>query len=130
MNIFKNQITINIVKIIIAILLGLFILVAGSVMVMLIPQPKCWSGPFINHTTMLVLSIIIMLLLSKGKISTYGFKIARDIQIKQIILLSLGIGISANLILSFLPGRGLTFIEERNSSKRNRHNVRPKKILL
>ena len=118
MNIFKNQIITTIIKIIIAILLGLFVLSVGSVIAMLIPnllilvKTKSWLGAFINHTAMLVFSIIIMLLLSKGKISTYGFKIVRDIQLKQIILLSLGIGISVNLIQPFLPGEGLTFIGE------------------
>jgi membrane protease YdiL (CAAX protease family) len=44
-----------------------------------------------------------MLILSKGKISTYGFKMARNIQLKRIILLSLGIGIIGALIQFHLP---------------------------
>ncbi len=74
-------------------------------------KSKPWIGGFINHTTMLVISIIIMLLLSKSKISTYGFKSARNIQLKPIILLSLSIGIIGALIQSFFPIKQFDSIE-------------------
>jgi len=65
-----------------------------------------------NHTTMLFLSFLIILILSKGRISTYGFKLTRDIQLKQITLWSLGIEAVGTLIQSFIPGEEATFFEE------------------
>ncbi len=41
-------------------------------------QTKLWLVLFINHTAMLILSIIIMLVVSKGKLSHYGFKLTRQ----------------------------------------------------
>lgn len=117
MNLFKNVAISAIIRIIVAILLGNFVLVIASFIIMSFSillellESKPWIGGFVNHTTMLVLSILIMLVLSKGKISTYGFKIARNIQLKPIILLSLGIGIIGTLIQSCLPMKGPVFIE-------------------
>ncbi|MEA3454485.1 MAG: CPBP family intramembrane glutamic endopeptidase [Candidatus Caldatribacteriota bacterium] len=113
----KKQIIISIFKIIVVVLLGLFVLVVPSFIMMSfhnlpeLLESKPWLGGFINHTAMLVLSILIMLVLSKGKISTYGFKIAKNIQLKQIVLLSLGIGIIGALIQSCLPIKEPAFIE-------------------
>ena len=74
---FKKQIIVSIFKIIVVVLLGLFVLVVPSFIMMSfhnlpeLLESKPWLGGFINHTAMLVLSILIMLVLSKGKISTY-----------------------------------------------------------
>ena len=68
-------------------------------------QTKLWLMLFINHTAMLVFSIIVMLVVSKGKLARYGFKMAGNIQLKQIILLGLGIGIILTLVEASLPGK-------------------------
>lgn len=68
-------------------------------------QTKPWLVLFINHTTMLILSIIIMLVVSKGKLSRYGFKRAENVQLKQSILWGLGLGIISTLIEMSLPGK-------------------------
>lgn len=68
-------------------------------------QTKLWLVLFINHTAMLILSIIIMLVASKGKLSRYGFKLARNVQVRQIILCGLGLGIISTLIAASLPGK-------------------------
>ena len=117
MSIFKNQVITAIARIIAAILLGMFVLVMASFIIMsyhnlpYIMESKPWIGGFINHTAMLVLSILIMLFLSKGKISTYGFKMAGNIKLEPIIFLSLGIGIVGTLIQSRLPMKEPGFIE-------------------
>jgi len=67
-------------------------------------QTKLWLVLFINHTAMLILSIIIMLLVSKGKLSRYGFKLARNVQLKQVISWGLSLGIISTLIEVSLPG--------------------------
>ena len=68
---FKKQIIVSIFKIIVVVLLGLFVLVVPSFIMMSfhnlpeLLESKPWLGGFINHTAMLVLSILIMLVLSK-----------------------------------------------------------------
>jgi len=115
---FKKQIFISIFKIIVVVLLGLFVLAVPSFIMMSfhnlaeLLESKPWLGGFINHTAMLVLSIIIILVLSKGKISTYGFKIPKNIQLKRIVLLSLGIGIIGALIQSYFPMKEPASIEK------------------
>lgn len=68
-------------------------------------QIELWLVLFINHTAMLVLSIIIMLVVSKGKLSRYGFKLAGNVQLKQTISWGLGLGIISTLIETSLPGK-------------------------
>ena len=75
-------------------------------------QTKLWLVLFLNHTAMLILSMIIMLAVSRGKLSIYGFKRATNIQLKRIILLGLGIGIISTLIGNFLPGTSSGMAEE------------------
>jgi len=60
-------------------------------------QTKLWLVLFINHTAMLILSIIIMLVVSKGKLSRYGFKLAGSVQVEQSISWGLGLGIISTL---------------------------------
>lgn len=68
-------------------------------------QPEMWLGLFISQTAILLISLIIMLIASKGRLARYGFRPAGDIQLKQIILWGLGIGIISALIGSSLPGK-------------------------
>jgi membrane protease YdiL (CAAX protease family) len=68
-------------------------------------QEKLWLVLFANHSAMLVFSLIVMLIVSRGKLSRYGFKRAEDIHLKQIVLWGLGIGIISTALAAFLPGR-------------------------
>jgi membrane protease YdiL (CAAX protease family) len=117
MSFFKKQIVSATSRIALAILLGLFILVAASLIMMLAlgvsgPAPsKPWIGPFINHTTMLALSILLILALSRGKISTYGFKLSRNIQPKQILLLGFSLGVIGALVQSQIPDKSPAFMK-------------------
>lgn len=105
---FKNQAVAAIVKVIIALLFGLFVLSMTSAALIFFSGPpelmqvKPWLIGFITHSTMVAVSIIIMLILSKGKLNTYGFKITKHVSLKQIIPLSLGIGFIGALIGSFI----------------------------
>ena len=75
-------------------------------------QTQLWLVLFINHTAMLVFSIIIMLAVSKGKLSRYGFKLAGNIQLKHVISWGLGLGIISTLIEAALPGKESIVWEE------------------
>jgi len=68
-------------------------------------QTEPWLVLFINHTAMLILSTIIMLVVSNGKLSRYGFKLARNVQLKRVISWGLGLGIMSTLIETSLPGK-------------------------
>jgi len=68
-------------------------------------QTKLWLVLFINHTAMLILSVIVMLVVSKGKLSRYGFKLAGNLQVKQVISWGLGLGIISTLIQASVPGK-------------------------
>ena len=96
-------------RIIGALLLGIFVLMIGSSLIMLFhitPQvlaSKPWLGGVIIHTTMLILSLLIILVLCKGNISSYGLKISKKMYLKQVILYSIIIGTIAAIIQSLLP---------------------------
>ena len=68
-------------------------------------QTKLWLVLFINHTAMLIFSIIVMVVVSRGKLSHYGFKLVGNIQQKQVISWGLGLGIISTLIETSLPGK-------------------------
>jgi len=67
-------------------------------------QTKLWLMLFINYTAMLAFSMIIMLIVGKGKLSRYGFQFPRNMQPGPVVLLGLGIGIIAALVANALPG--------------------------
>ncbi len=75
-------------------------------------QTNLWLVLFINHTAMLILSIIIMLVVSKVKLGRYGFKRARNVHLKQVVSWGLGLGIISTLIETSLPGAGSVVLGE------------------
>ena len=101
MNLFKNQTASSIVKIIVAILLGLLVLFVSSMIMQIagiqtLMQSKFWLGGFINHALMLIISLALILALSKGRISTYGFKITEKFRFKETVI----VGFIAGLIIT------------------------------
>ncbi len=98
-------------RIAVATLLGLFVLAVGATVITLLkispesPSTTPWLGPFYMHSTMLVMSVLLMLILGKGKISSYGFKWVGVGELKPAVLLSFGIGTVGALILALLPSQ-------------------------
>jgi len=94
-----------------AILIGLLILILSSELYMYV-QGSSWSDtlPFIEKTTMhlamLVLSILFVLVLSKGKLSNYGFLWNVDFPVIKIVAISLGFGLLASFISDLFPNQG------------------------
>jgi membrane protease YdiL (CAAX protease family) len=105
-------------RIIVAILLGLFVLAVGAMVLTLLkvsPESSLttpWLGPFCMHTTMLVMSVLLMLALSKGKILSFGFRWIRASNLKSVAMLSFGIGTVGALILALLPSQETATFEE------------------
>lgn len=100
-----------------ATILGLIILALGAQIMYLVGisptsmQAKPWLGSSIMHTTMLVFSILIALVLGKGKISTYGFCVTKTIPFPRVILVGFGLGIGTSLVLYFLQSGQVPFLE-------------------
>jgi membrane protease YdiL (CAAX protease family) len=102
----KNQI----IRILITVLLGLFVLFASAFMAIIgsafIPESFGFIAeiPFLTHSGMLVLSTLIIWFLAKGKLSDYGFKKPIDADLARIIMLAVSVGIIVALFRSFLAG--------------------------
>lgn len=90
MDFLKNQTGSAVVKIIVGVLLGLLVLIASSLIVSITGISR------LMHAGMFFVSFILILLLSKGKISEYGFKITDNLRLKQTII----VGFVAGLIIT------------------------------
>lgn len=104
MAIFKNE-AINAVAVtIIAVLLGLLVLGLYSSVNMFLgqhPDPVLssqWTVGCLSPVAGLVFCVLIMLALSKGRLSGYGFRIAGNLQIKRVAILGLVIGVLMTLL--------------------------------
>jgi membrane protease YdiL (CAAX protease family) len=117
MNIFKNQIIVAAARIIMAALLGLFVLMIRPSLEMSLQNlpvgllSSRWISEFVSFAVSLVISIVIIAALSKGKISTYGFKKTGDVLLAGIAVISLGIGIVTTLVGTFVGLEGPAFME-------------------
>jgi membrane protease YdiL (CAAX protease family) len=86
-----------ILKIIIALFLGLLVLILSSMVV------AFTNGSNLMHVGMFVFSFILILILSKGKISEYGFKIGENLKFKQTIIVGLIAGLIITSTTLYLP---------------------------
>ncbi len=104
MNIFDNQVIIAIARILGALILCLLVLSLfslTSVYLQNLANPflsNIWIVESVSFITSMIVLILIMLALSKGRISAYGFKMAKNMPMKQIISLGLIIGIAATIL--------------------------------
>ena len=109
MNIINKQIIYAIVRILIAILLCIFVLAIISLATIFFQKTfdpilsNIWTEQLIIFVIWLAVPILTMMILSRGKISTYGFKRMDDIPLKRITLLGLSTGIIATLLGPFIP---------------------------
>ncbi len=109
MSVFGNEKARIAIRIVIAILLGLFgsmLYPSLSMSLGELSEPwlaNIWSANIISLVVSLIISMLLMMALSRGKISTYGFKISGNLRLKRTILIGLGAGFILNVIGSFLP---------------------------
>jgi len=96
-------------RIILALLLGIIILIVASAVMMSLPNaPRLfkehpWLMGFIPHTSMLLISTLILFIIGKGKLGQYGYKLPDNFNFSQIVILPLAVGVIANIILTFMP---------------------------
>jgi membrane protease YdiL (CAAX protease family) len=70
-----------------------------------------WIVALANHTGMLLASFVLALVLSRGRISAYGFRMPTHFPLARIAVLSCGISALANVAGRFLLEEGLPFLE-------------------
>ena len=96
-------------RIIVALLLGIVVLIVASVIMMSLPNPPQllekypWLMGFIPHTSMLLISTLILLIIGKGNLGQYGYKLPVNFKLLQVVILPLALGIISNIVLSSMP---------------------------
>lgn len=104
MSFLRNPTLLALLKIILAFLLGLFVLLASSAIIFMggfskLTESKPWVVGFINHTGMLFVSFVLISILARGRISTYGFRITENLGSKETII----VGLIAGFIVTGKP---------------------------
>lgn len=105
-------------RVIAAFLLALLALAAGGILVSVLSsslpdltESTPWITGAASHTGMLVVSLVLILLLSKGRISTYGLRLPTTFPLVRLTLLSVTISALGFTVMWFLPAKGLGFVE-------------------
>ncbi len=65
-----------------------------------------------NHTGMLIAALLLILVLSRGRVGSYGLRLARGAPFGRIAALSVAASAAAFGLGRLLPGAGLTFVRE------------------
>ncbi len=100
-------------RVFLSILLGFVVLMVSGALESIITltglkRPYPWLP--VTHTVMLILSFILICLLSKGRISTYGLKMPEIRFLKQPLLIGTLVGIIVGGLSLFLPEREIGFM--------------------
>lgn len=108
------------IRIVVGLLLGFCVIAIAGAVTMLVTQTlladlvktHSWLSQFTTTTSMLVLSLLLIMVLSKGKIATYGFTLPVHMRLLWIIIIGLLLGFVSTLFTIVLPSKGLTFVED------------------
>ena len=114
-----------VLRTVLAILLGLFVLMLSSVLMLTISTNTSLfeEVPIIEktftHSSMLVLSILLIILLNKGNLKGYGFNWNKNFPFYKIVLVSLFLGFVSSVIIlmtnasdEFIPTKDFSLIEQ------------------
>ncbi len=118
MAVFQNIIIKALLRIIIGIILIMVVLnIEAAVTTILQNYPDSilsgiWLKGLISFSAGMAVTLLLILLLSRGRLSSYGFRVPTNMPLLRIFLLGLGVGIVANITAALLPGEGLTFMED------------------
>lgn len=102
-------------RILVAILTGIIVLNSVAIVVLnsdrlpsvLLSQP--WFEGFISHTTMWMMSLILILIVSKGKLRSFGFCLGKNYKTAQIIIPGAIVGFALGTVLHSFPEGSDTF---------------------
>ena len=96
-------------RILAAVFLGILVLssiggvVSNADVLPLAIRSRPWTEGFLSHTTMWFVSLILILIISKGKLRTYGFCIGRGYRLATMFILGTATGIALEGILKAIP---------------------------
>jgi membrane protease YdiL (CAAX protease family) len=107
-----------VIKIIGAVMLGIIVLFASSVLAItgvgILPDPldSIFGIAFFTHSGMLILSVIIGYFLTKGNLSEYGFKKPSELNLAKVILIGLGLGVIVAVARILISGGAVDTFED------------------
>ncbi len=106
-------------RVVLAGVLGLLVLVVQSVFISIVSalrpeefRQMPWLMAPTNHTGMLLGTVPLLLLLSHGRLATYGFAWPRRFSVWWSVGLACGISAASLGLGTLLPGQGLTFAQD------------------
>lgn len=107
-------------RIFVAILLGLIVLNFTALIILksdLLPQlmtAHVWSNGFLSHTAMWVISLILMLVISKGSLRAGGFCLGKNYNFPAMITAGIATGVVFTLVLKTLSNSETVFMPDYN----------------
>jgi membrane protease YdiL (CAAX protease family) len=102
-----------VLKIVIAFLLTALVLGIAGVMTELLgrflqaTQLEDIPKSFITHSSMLLMSLVLILIINRWRLKNYGFKLPKNSNWRMVTLLGLAGGVVASITLSLMPGENL-----------------------
>jgi uncharacterized protein len=102
-------------RIIIAGLLAFIVIIVESILrsgLTILMTSDIWLIESVVLIGSIITSMIIIATLSRGKVSTFGFKKPDRMHYGRMLLFSFGVGLSASVLQMLLPGEGLTFVDD------------------
>jgi membrane protease YdiL (CAAX protease family) len=80
---------------------GVIISIAHIRQLAILSQP--WAEGFLSHTSMWLFSLILILIVSKGKLRSYGFCVGNEYRMATMIILGTFTGIALEVVLKAIP---------------------------
>lgn len=68
-------------------------------------RTRPWLVLFANHTAMLVVSVLVMAVATRGDLARFGFRAPSELPVRQIVVWGLAIGTFSTLIAAAVPGK-------------------------
>jgi len=95
-------------RVLVAILMGVIVLNFVALAVMnsdslpSVIRSQPWSDAFLSHTTMWIISLILILIVSKGKLRSFGFQRGENYKIAQMVISGTVVGLALAIVLHFI----------------------------
>jgi len=107
-------------RIILAVILGFLLTAVESVFRMSVFNPEMpafanpWIAEALTTAAMIVIAVLVIAAIGRGRLTFYGFTAGRNIPYSQLITISLLFAVPAAVINVFIPGEGLTFMDDKS----------------
>jgi membrane protease YdiL (CAAX protease family) len=71
-----------------------------------------WLSQFTTTTSILMVSLLLILVLSRGNLAAYGFTLPAHVRLLWIICIGLLLGFVSTVLTNVLSSKGMTFVED------------------